>query len=363
LSLLFRPEKYWEDGYFDIIDETVFFPYSINIVNDSIIFTARKEKRIADENNIGKYIGKKYIDKEYRVGLTDEQQLKIKDMVSALNQKYKIPDSDRIGAPNVSWLCILTIDNQVHYVHGTCANTPDFRVGDYFPQMPKEMWILFRYIVDLSPIEIMKSGLRIARKNNPPPILTYQKGTFTDTRDGKIYKTTKIGEQVWMAENLNYEAKGSKCYNDSTAYCNKYGRLYNWETAMKACPNGWHLPSYDEWNVLMVAVGGEETAGKYLKATSGWNDYKGKSGNGTDAYGFTALPCGYGFPDSVFHYVGIGTWWSSCENYNFERNEFAYIKKMSYSYEDIRIFEYDYKDFFYSVRCLQDPAPPKEETK
>ena len=85
-------------------------------------------------------------------------------------------------------------------------------------------------------------------------LFAQQKGTLTDTRDGKIYKTVKIGEQVWMAENLNYEAEGSRCYNDSTTYCKKYGRLYNWETAMKACPNGWHLPSEKELHELVYFV-------------------------------------------------------------------------------------------------------------
>ena len=199
-------------------------------------------------------------------------------------------------------------------------------------------------------------------------LFAQQKGTFTDTRDGKIYKTTKIGEQVWMAENLNYEAKGSRCYGEGgkvyggttlsnaeiQAYCNKYGKLYNWETAMKACPSGWHLPNKAEWEVLAATIGGDTIAGKYLKATNGWNE----NGNGEDKFGFSALPGGYGWEDGIFDDVGnAGDWWSS-----FSKKNIAYRWYIGYE-SSIRSY-YEGKDDLYSVRCLQDtPAPPKGEAK
>ena len=112
--------------------------------------------------------------------------------------------------------------------------------------------------------------------------------TMTDSRDGQTYKTVTIGTQTWMAQNLNYETANSYCCKDSASYCTKYGRLYTWAAATTACPEGWHLPSQTEWEVLFTAVGGQSTAGKVLKSTSGWNN----GGNGTDAFAFSALPAG-----------------------------------------------------------------------
>jgi len=112
-------------------------------------------------------------------------------------------------------------------------------------------------------------------------------GTFVDSRDGKTYKTVKIGTQTWMAENLNYSASGSKYYKNYAENSDIYGRLYNWSQALEACPVGWHLPSDAEWKVLVKYVG--KKAGKKLKSTSGWKGGWIKNGNGTDEYGFSAL--------------------------------------------------------------------------
>jgi len=137
-----------------------------------------------------------------------------------------------------------------------------------------------------------------------------------DTRDGKKYKTVLIGTQTWMAENLNYAAEGSRCYNDSTAYCDKYGRLYNWETVCSPrpddcygtviCPKGWGLPEYAQWDAMAITTGG---AGAKLMATSGWGDYSPeKSYNGTDDFGFSALPGG-GYLNGGFSGAGNSAFW------------------------------------------------------
>ena len=172
-----------------------------------------------------------------------------------------------------------------------------------------------------------------------------QRGSFTDSRDGKKYATVKIGAQTWMAENLNYNAGGSKCYGNDESNCKTYGRLYDWNTALKACPSGWHLPDGDEWQKLVDIAGGE-TAGAILKSSSGWNN----DGNGTDEFGFSALPGGGGYSDGSFGNVGnFGYWWSATEH----GADNAYYRYMGYDKSDV-YRSYDDKSNLYSVRCLQD---------
>jgi len=176
-------------------------------------------------------------------------------------------------------------------------------------------------------------------------------GVFTDTRDGKKYRTVKIGRQIWMAENLNYNASGSKCYGNIFINCQLYGRLYNWETAKKACPSGWHLPSESEYEVLDKAVGGKEVAVEKLKAKSGWYG----DSSGTNEFGFSALPGGDGHPVGSFRSAGsMGFWWGASED-----GSSAYYRKMYriYFYElgiVIESFKYLDKSYLFSVRCLKD---------
>jgi uncharacterized protein (TIGR02145 family) len=171
-----------------------------------------------------------------------------------------------------------------------------------------------------------------------------EKGTFIDDRDGKKYITVMIGKQTWMAENLNYGVKGSLCYGNEPANCQKYGRLYDWNTAMKACPAGWHLPSDAEWTALTNFVG--SNAGTRLKSASGWNS----GGNGTDDFGFSALPGGLGYSNGYFSTVGnYGGWWSSTE-YN---TSGAWRRGIYYNFAYVSRYDYD-KTFFLSVRCAQD---------
>jgi uncharacterized protein (TIGR02145 family) len=169
-----------------------------------------------------------------------------------------------------------------------------------------------------------------------------------DKRDGKKFKTVKIGNQTWMAENLDYNAFGSKCYDNNPTNCEKYGRLYDWNTAMKSCPSGWHLPSKSEYEVLDKTVGGEKvawSAWKKLNARSGWKG----NGNGTDEFGFSALPGGHSTSSRGFDEVGVsGYWWSATEGFSY----YAYYRIMYYGYSGFR--RDSNETFLLSVRCIQD---------
>jgi uncharacterized protein (TIGR02145 family) len=189
-----------------------------------------------------------------------------------------------------------------------------------------------------------------------------KKSSFTDKRDGKVYKTIEIGSQTWFAENLNYAAKSSMCYENKEANCAKYGRLYNWETALTACPAGTHLPADDEWETLVDNVGGTKIAGKKLKSTKGWKKFTGYSGNGTDNYGFSALPGGLGYSDVEFRFVGEdGNWWSETE----EESTSAYYWNISRTSGLVNWYQRKKSDLR-SVRCVVDgssyaPAPVQQK--
>jgi uncharacterized protein (TIGR02145 family) len=199
-----------------------------------------------------------------------------------------------------------------------------------------------------------------------PPI-TKVTGKFTDSRDNKEYKTATINGKTWMAENLHYDPQRGNtwCYENSPDSCNKYGRLYDWATAMNintnfnnaelggsdanrqgVCPTGWHLPSQQEIRNLADYVGGAVR----LKATSGWKD----DGNGTDDFGLSAQPSGgrY-FQHCDGEFCGgngwDGDWWAASE-INIDN---AIVMRMHYNYdivEDATLLKIN----GYSVRCIKN---------
>jgi uncharacterized protein (TIGR02145 family) len=184
-----------------------------------------------------------------------------------------------------------------------------------------------------------------------------KKVSFSDPRDGKKYKSVKIGGLIWMAENLNYEAEDSKCYGNNAENCDKYGRLYNWSTAVNVCPSGWRLPGNADWDKLFRAAdgtGGKEspyksaTAGWYLKAKSGWLN----NGNGDDAQGFAALPGGGGYAKGSFFDAGYsGYWWNATES---EENPNSSYRNRIDSGNNNAYWQISTKSNLFSVRCVKD---------
>jgi len=185
---------------------------------------------------------------------------------------------------------------------------------------------------------------------------------------------------AWMPKNLNVDVTGSRCYGDEPANCTRYGRLYDWATAMGLpskcnsvlstsdadcrittprhkgiCPAGYHIPTNAEWDALVAAAGGSSVAGKHLRAKEGWEDCgpsgSGKSYSCEDSYGFSALPGGLG-GDRGISFVNVGSlgyWWSASEG----SSNGAYYWSMLYSIENVQYGSHG-KSLLLSVRCLQD---------
>ena len=217
---------------------------------------------------------------------------------------------------------------------------------------------------------------------------TCEYGELVDDRDGQTYKTVKIGDQWWMAENLNYAYlqptdeldSSSFCYNDSAEYCEKYGRLYLWSAAMDSvgtwssngkgcgydvacsptypvrgvCPEGWHLPDTTEWRTLLTAVGGYLSAGTKLKTASDWLS----DDLGTDNFGFSALGVGsgaridYGYEGSLAYFHSSVECDDDIEQNKAYKNDFAYEVILTPFETALLEKEVEFEGF--SVRCVKD---------
>ena len=198
-------------------------------------------------------------------------------------------------------------------------------------------------------------------------------GTMTDERDGRVYRTTTIGSQTWMAENLNFKTEHGRCLHRVDENCEKYGTVYPWSDATDSiaefsdngkgcgyigfhgtapceitypargiCPQGWHLPSTEEFSTLFEAVGGQEVAGKMLKSKTEWY-----SGTGLDSFGFTARPADnfYDYSPSTVLRTKTGFWSSN--------NSRAVVISFEYKQDSVFVGEQDNRSVWY-IRCLKD---------
>ena len=150
---------------------------------------------------------------------------------------------------------------------------------------------------------------------------TEQSDTFIDDRDRQTYETVEYKviypdqssySFTWMSSNLNYAMENSYCYDDKTENCKIYGQLYTWEAAQEACPEGWHLPSDEDWYHLAFHFGGNCKCGTFLKSDS--TLWKGKDHRGTNEGLFNALPSGLGSKSGTYYRLRwIAIFWSSDE--------------------------------------------------
>lgn len=180
-------------------------------------------------------------------------------------------------------------------------------------------------------------------------LLTSCSESFTDSRDGQSYDVVKIGNLMWMAENLNFETVGSFCPEGDARNCKRLGRLYSWAEARSVCPDGWRLPTKEDFEALVAALSSSlSRAGAALKASDGWF----KKGNGSDALGFRALPAGYRGADGKFDGIGgYAYFWSATEDAeNRESNAFYLFLSFSSDAASINAFA---KEDYRSVRCVR----------
>ena len=189
------------------------------------------------------------------------------------------------------------------------------------------------------------------RKNTSK--LTSKTRSFIDPRDGETYQLIAIEDQIWFAENLRYNAEGS-WYNSNNPN-EKYGRLYDWQTSLTACPDGWHLPNDAEWNTLEIALGMATTDtsvlqyrgfhGTNMKSQTGWiND-----SNGDNSSGFNAFPTGY-YYSGQFRNLGKSTGFWTTTPYD---TIYAWDRTLGHANAGVDR-NADYKIHGFPCRCLQD---------
>jgi uncharacterized protein (TIGR02145 family) len=182
-------------------------------------------------------------------------------------------------------------------------------------------------------------------------------GSFTDERDGKVYKTVKIDDQVWMSQNLAFKTEsGCWVYDDIKDYVKTHGYLYSWQTATKACPAGWRLPSMQDWWNLSSKLGGDNQAGGKMKVT-GTTSWKSPNTGATNSSGFTALSSGRS-GDRNKEIIGNMTFfWTNVD----DDDVTSWCAALYSSKSELSLFPTEKKEG-YSVRCIKITDKVQETT-
>lgn len=159
---------------------------------------------------------------------------------------------------------------------------------------------------------------------------------LVDERDGQEYPIFEVNGMWWMGENLNFETADSWCYDLKPESCDNWGRLYTWNAASQACPDGWHLPNDEEWHVLIDYYGGVHYAGGNLK-----------EGGRSD---FNAVMSGYRDKNGFYGKIGESAYfWSSTEH----PEDYASFKGIYKPVDNVGTYTYPKADAF-AVRCVKD---------
>ncbi len=223
----------------------------------------------------------------------------------------------------------------------------------------------------------MKTVSVIFRAAVVAAMLVASVGWSTSSQTAEPPETITIGEQVWMKKNLQVDKfrngdpithartgleweiamineEPAWCYYDNDpAHGEKYGKLYNWYAVSDPrglAPEGWRIPTVDDWSVLMDALGGDSVAGKRMKSTDSWADHQGRSGSGTNESGFSGFPGGLRYGDGSFEDAGhVGFWWL----YPDHPRDFPRYRILSKNADEATIGSGN-RERGFSVRCLRE---------
>lgn len=253
--------------------------------------------------------------------------------------KWKIEYEHHVPGKDLFGFNMLPVENY-HFGTGTCFWSSSKHIDDLGDTACQSKWEAVHYENGLyklcSSSDYDRFAIRCIKDADK-----LETGTITDSRDNKKYKTVKIGEQTWMAENLNFDTEKSYCPEDN---CESNSRLYTWDAAKEACPDGYYLPSDADWNKLFETIGGASGAAGILKAADKWPGYIKNS----DIYGFSIVPSGFRNNDQIKKTDHFAFFWSSSEQ---DKEQASHWFITDYS---SRFFHSkNNKDVAYSVRCIK----------